>query len=98
MRGLGDELQRRQDAVERDGMRWASHMTDAEWISEGKCPRCWGEGFIGRHDCLACGGTGEVVRCSVCDKVIEHGLIIRRGADKLHPECSVETAEEGVAS
>jgi RecJ-like exonuclease len=92
--GWGDELMRRQDAAESDGNRWAVEMTDAEWIAEGKCPPCRGQGCIGRRECKACGGTGEIVRCAVCDEIIEHGLIIRKGADKMHPAC-VGAADEG---
>ena len=87
MPGFGDELERRQDAAEADEARWAATMTDADWLAEGKCPECRGAGFIGRRDCLPCGGTGEVVFCAVCGLVIEHGLIIRKGAGKLHPAC-----------
>jgi RecJ-like exonuclease len=78
---------RAQDAAENDDRRWIAAMTDADWLAEGKCPECRGQGVIGRNDCQPCGGTGEVVFCDVCGTVVEHGLIIRRGAEKLHPGC-----------
>jgi RecJ-like exonuclease len=96
--GWGNELERRQDAVESDGRRWAATMTDADWLAEGKCPACRGEGCVGRRECQPCGGTGEVVFCSVCGLVVEHGLIIRRGADKMHPACAVDAGEKEAAS
>ena len=98
MPGWGDVLERRLDAVDADVERWAATMTDADWLAEGKCPECRGEGCIGRDECRPCGGTGEVVFCAVCGLVIEHGLIIRRGADKLHPACAVDPAEDRESS
>ena len=98
MIGTGDLAIRAVDESEDDARRWAATMTDADWLAEGKCPECRGQGFIGRHDCQPCGGTGEVVFCAVCGLVIEHGLIIRKGADKLHPACVGAAVEDGASS
>jgi RecJ-like exonuclease len=98
MIGPGDLAIRDLDDGESAARHWAATMTDADWLAEGKCPECRGEGSVGRGDCLPCGGTGEVVFCAVCGMVIEHGLIIRLGADKLHPACVAAAVEDGAAS